>query len=151
MTNNQNREEIGEFDYIIIGAGSAGSTLAGRLSEDPSVSVCLLEAGGEDTNPLIHAPIGFAFMGESTPLNWHFDTAPQQHLNNRQGRQPRGRVLGGSSSINAMIYIRGSKADYDRWAAHGATGWSYDEVLPYFKKLKTISAAPMSITPPAVR
>lgn len=134
MTNNQNREEIGEFDYIIIGAGSAGSTLAGRLSEDPAISVCLLEAGGEDTDPLIHAPIGFAFMGEKTPLNWHFDTTPQTHLNNRQGRQPRGRTLGGSSSINAMIYIRGSKADYDRWAAYGAVGWSYDDVLPYFKK-----------------
>lgn len=134
MTTNQNREEIGEFDYIIIGAGSAGSTLAGRLSEDPSVSVCLLEAGDDDKDPLIHAPIGFAFMGEKTPLNWHFDTTPQKHMNNRQGRQPRGRVLGGSSSINAMIYIRGSKADYDRWSDYGATGWSYDDVLPYFKK-----------------
>ena len=134
MPEKTDREELGVFDYVIIGAGSAGATLAGRLSEDPSVSVCLLEAGGEDTSPLIHAPIGFAFMGENTPNNWHFDTTPQKHLNNRQGRQPRGRVLGGSSSINAMIYIRGSKADYDGWAAHGASGWSYDEVLPYFKK-----------------
>ena len=134
MADTENQNSLGEFDYVIVGAGSAGCTLAGRLSEDPSVSVCLLEAGGEDKSPLVHAPIGFAFMGENTPLNWHFDTAPQRHLNNRQGRQPRGRVLGGSSSINAMIYIRGSKADYDRWAAHGATGWSYEDVLPYFKK-----------------
>ena len=128
------REALGEFDYIIVGAGSAGCVLASRLSEDPSTRVCLLEAGPSDANPLIHAPMGFAFLGDKTPVNWRFDTLPQKHLNGRQGHQPRGRVLGGSSSINAMIYIRGSRADYDRWAAHGATGWSYDDVLPYFKK-----------------
>lgn len=128
------RQPIGEFDYVIIGAGSAGCTLANRLTEDPSVSVCLLEAGGADNDPLIHAPIGFAFFPDWSPINWRFDTVPQKYLNNRICYQPRGRVLGGSSSINAMIYIRGSKADYDRWAAHGATGWSYDDVLPYFKK-----------------
>ncbi len=134
MAKSPTRDTSGVFDYVIVGAGSAGATLAGRLSEDPSVSVCLLEAGGEDTSPLIHAPIGFAFMGSAAPTNWHFETTPQKRLNNRLGRQPRGRVLGGSSSINAMIYIRGTRADYDRWAAHGASGWSYDDVLPYFKK-----------------
>ncbi|MFC2952303.1 GMC family oxidoreductase [Marinicaulis aureus] len=128
------RESAGEFDYVIVGAGSAGCTLAARLSEDASVSVCVLEAGGPDTNPLIHAPIGFAFFGDKAPLNWRFETVPQKHLNNRNGHQPRGRTLGGSSSINAMIYIRGSRADYDRWAAHGATGWSWDDVFPYFLK-----------------
>lgn len=131
---NETRDAIGEFDYVIVGAGSAGCTLAGRLSEDPSVSVCVLEAGGPDTNPLIHAPIGFAFFGEKAPLNWRFETVPQKHLNNRNGHQPRGKTLGGSSSINAMIYIRGSRYDYNRWAEHGATGWGWDDVLPYFKK-----------------
>jgi len=131
---NSGREPVGEFDYVIVGAGSAGCTLAGRLSENPNVSVCVLEAGGPDKNPLIHAPIGFAFMGENAPENWHFETAPQKHLNNRHGNQPRGRTLGGSSSINAMIYIRGSRFDYDNWAAHGASGWSWDDVFPYFLK-----------------
>jgi choline dehydrogenase-like flavoprotein len=128
------REALGEFDYVIIGAGSAGCTLANRLSADPSVRVCLLEAGGADKDPLIHAPMGFAFFPDWSPVNWKFDTAPQKNLNNRICYQPRGRVLGGSSSINAMIYIRGAKADYDNWAARGATGWGWDDVLPYFKK-----------------
>lgn len=128
------RTSIGEFDYVIVGAGSAGCVLAARLSEDADTRVCLLEAGGPDSNPLIHAPIGFAFYGENTPLNWRFDTVPQKHLNGRTGHQPRGRTLGGSSSINAMIYIRGARADYDNWAAHGADGWSWDDVLPYFLK-----------------
>ena len=127
-------EITGEFDYVIVGAGSAGCTLANRLSEDPSVSVCLLEAGGKDKDPLIHAPMGIAFMGDKGKANWSFDTAPQKNLNNRICYQPRGRVLGGSSSINAMIYIRGTRADYDGWAHSGATGWAYDDVLPYFKK-----------------
>lgn len=131
---NTDRISAGEFDYVIVGAGSAGSTLASRISEDSSVSVCLLEAGGPDDSPLINAPIGFAFMGEKSPNNWRFETTPQRHLNGRNGHQPRGKTLGGSSSINAMIYIRGTKADYDRWAAHGATGWSFDDVLPYFMK-----------------
>ncbi len=128
------RDSLGEFDYVIVGAGSAGCTLAARLSEDPSVTVCVLEAGGTDDNPLIHAPIGFAFLGENSPTNWHFNTVPQKHLNGREGHQPRGRALGGSSSINAMIYIRGSRADYDRWAADGAAGWAWEDVLPYFLK-----------------
>lgn len=129
-----NRESIGAFDYVIVGAGSAGCVLANRLSANPNTRVCLLEAGGPDKDPLIHAPMGFAFMPPWAASNWKFDTAPQKHLNNRICYQPRGRVLGGSSSINAMIYIRGSRHDYDRWAAAGASGWSWDDVLPYFKK-----------------
>jgi choline dehydrogenase-like flavoprotein len=123
-----------EFDYIIVGAGSAGSTLAGRLSEDGRSTVCILEAGPEDKSALISTPLGFAFFPKNTVYNWSFETAPQRHMNGKIGKQPRGRTLGGSSSINAMIYIRGSKADYDGWAKAGATGWAYDDVLPYFKK-----------------
>ena len=128
------RQAIGEFDYVIVGAGSAGCALANRLSADPNTRVCLLEAGGADKDPLIHAPMGFAFMPPWSTVNWKFDTVPQKHLNNRTCFQPRGRVLGGSSSINAMIYIRGSAADYERWKAAGADGWGWDDVLPYFKK-----------------
>ena len=123
-----------QFDYIIVGAGSAGCVLANRLSEDPAVSVCLIEAGPVDSHPLIHAPIGFSLLTQHKKINWRFETALQKQLNGRQGFQPRGRVLGGSSSVNAMVYIRGVPADYDRWAEAGATGWSYRDVLPYFKK-----------------
>jgi choline dehydrogenase-like flavoprotein len=122
------------FDYIIVGAGSAGCVLANRLSEDPSVSVCLLEAGPADSNPLIHAPFGFSLLSENKKINWRFETVPQEQMNGRRGYQPRGRVLGGSSSINAMVYARGTPADYDRWAEMGATGWSFKDVLPYFKR-----------------
>lgn len=123
-----------QFDYIIVGAGSAGCVLANRLSENRQVSVCLIEAGPEDRHPLIHAPFGFSLMSENKKINWCFETVPQQQLNGRRGYQPRGRVLGGSSSVNAMVYIRGVPADYDRWAEAGATGWSYQDVLPYFKQ-----------------
>ena len=123
-----------EYDYVIVGAGSAGCALAARLSENPKTSVCVLEAGGPDKDPLIHAPLGFAFVPDWSPINWRFETAPQAHLNGRTGFQPRGRVFGGSSSINAMIYIRGTQSDYDGWSRLGAEGWSYDEVLPYFKR-----------------
>ena len=120
------------FDYIIVGAGSAGCVLAARLSEDPSVRVALLEAGGADKSVLIHCPLGMAALAQTGQFNWKFNTVAQAELNGRCGYQPRGKVLGGSSSINAMIYIRGQREDYDHWAAEGNPGWSFDEVLPYF-------------------
>jgi choline dehydrogenase-like flavoprotein len=122
------------FDYIIIGAGSAGSVLASRLSEDPKVSVCLLEAGPVDRNVLIHCPAGIALLAQTSQANWAFQTTPQTNLNGRRGYQPRGKVLGGSSSVNAMVYIRGQREDYDHWAAMGNPGWAWDDVLPYFKR-----------------
>jgi choline dehydrogenase-like flavoprotein len=123
-----------DFDYVIVGAGSAGCVIANRLSEDGRSTVCVLEAGPEDKSALISTPLGFAFFPKGTIYNWSFETAPQRHMNGKIGKQPRGRTLGGSSSINAMIYIRGSKADYDGWAKAGATGWGGEDVLPYFKK-----------------
>jgi choline dehydrogenase len=123
-----------EFDYVIVGAGSAGCVLAARLSEDPNVSVCLLEAGGPDTSVLIHAPAGVVAMVPSKLNNYGYETVPQAGLNGRRGYQPRGKTLGGSSSINAMLYVRGNAWDYNHWAALGNTGWGYDEVLPLFKR-----------------
>ena len=122
------------FDYLIIGGGSAGCVLAARLSEDPTVSVALLEAGAPDTSVLIHCPAGLAVLAKNGQANWAFETAPQAGLNGRRGYQPRGKVLGGSSSVNAMVYIRGHRSDYDHWAAEGNAGWGYDDVLPYFKR-----------------
>ncbi|KAF0249359.1 MAG: choline dehydrogenase [bacterium] len=121
------------YDYIIIGAGSAGCVLANRLTQDPSVNVLLLEAGGADEQMEIHVPLAFSklFLGN---CDWAYYTVPQSQVNNRQLYWPRGKVLGGSSSLNAMIYIRGNKQDYDNWQALGNPGWSYEEVLPYFKK-----------------
>jgi choline dehydrogenase len=122
------------FDYVIVGAGSAGCVIASRLSEDPNVTVCLLEAGSSDNSVLIQAPAGLAALAWITKNNYAFETVPQPGLNGRRGYQPRGKVLGGSSSTNAMLYVRGNKRDYDQWAALGNPGWSYDEVLPLFKR-----------------
>jgi choline dehydrogenase len=123
-----------QFDFIIIGAGSAGATLAARLTENSLFSVCLIEAGVKDTSPFIHIPFGLAFLSRLTNLGWKYDTEPQSQLNDRKLFWPRGKVLGGSSSLNAMCYIRGVPEDYDRWSEMGATGWDWKTVLPYFKK-----------------
>lgn len=123
-----------KFDVVIIGAGSAGCVLANRLSDDPDVSVCLLEAGPADNNPAIHIPFGLALMSEMKSINWQYDTASEKHLNDRQLFWPRGKTLGGSSSVNAMVYIRGHASNYDEWATLGADGWDWNSVLPYFRK-----------------
>lgn len=123
-----------DFDYVIVGGGSAGSVLAGRLSADPSVRVCLIEAGPPDDNFLCHMPFATAVFIPGKWRNWAFETEPQSGLDGRRGYQPRGRMLGGSSGLNAMIYIRGHASDYDDWAAQGARGWSFADVLPYFKR-----------------
>ncbi len=120
-------------DYVIVGAGSAGCVLAGRLSEDPDVEVLLLEAGGPDTAAELHVPAMFPFAFKSS-LDWDLLGEQEPGLGGRRLYLPRGRVIGGSSSINAMIYLRGHRADFDEWAASGCDGWSYDEVLPYFKR-----------------
>jgi choline dehydrogenase len=126
--------EDSSFDYIIVGGGSAGAVLANRLSADPALRICLIEAGPIDRSPLISLPLGVIWLSKDPRHNWLFSTTPQQGLNGRQVSVPRGKVLGGSSAINGMIYIRGHRADYDAWAAAGCTGWGYDDVLPYFKR-----------------
>ena len=123
------------YDFVIVGAGSAGCTLANRLSVDPDVSVCLIEAGKKDNSLLVRMPGGVGeLLREEGTYNWGFETVPQKHMDGRKLWQPRGRGWGGSSSINGMIYIRGHHSDYDQWAQMGLRGWSHADVLPYFKK-----------------
>ena len=124
-----------KFDYVIAGGGSAGSALAARLSEDPATSVCLIEAGGEGRDVFVRAPLGTVAMLSGRPKinNWAFSTVPQPGLGGRRGYQPRGKCLGGSSAINAMLYVRGHPSDYDGWRDDGCTGWGWDDVLPFFR------------------
>ena len=125
---------MAKFDYVIVGAGSAGCVLANRLSENPNLSICLIEAGGSDWSPFIHIPAGWASNFNNPSVDWGYHTAPEIELNERKIFWPRGKVLGGSSAINGMIYIRGVPLDFAAWEQAGAKGWSWEEVLPYYKK-----------------
>jgi choline dehydrogenase-like flavoprotein len=124
--------DVSEFDYVVVGSGSAGSVMGGRLSENPETSVAVLEAGGETTQWYVKVPLGVILMIPSKRNNWAFDTMPQKGMNGRVGYQPRGKGLGGSTVINGMVYMRGNRWDYDHWASLGNEGWSYEDVLPYF-------------------
>ena len=123
------------YDYVIVGAGSAGCALANRLSEDPTIKVCLVEAGKKDNALMVRMPAGVGNLIKAEgAYNWGFWTEPQKHMNGRKLWWPRGKGWGGSSSINGMIYIRGHARDYDQWAQMGLRGWSFADVLPYFRK-----------------
>ncbi len=135
-------EHVGSFDYVIVGAGSAGCVLANRLSADPDVSVLLLEAGGKDNYIWIHIPIGYLYTQNNPRTDWCFTTEPEEGLNGRALNYPRGRVLGGCSAINGMIYMRGQARDYDQWRQMGNLGWSWEDVLPYFKRSEDQARGP---------
>ncbi|MEO8627385.1 MAG: GMC family oxidoreductase N-terminal domain-containing protein, partial [Betaproteobacteria bacterium] len=122
------------YDYVIVGGGTAGCVMANRLSADPDVSVLLLEAGGKDNYFWINIPVGYLYTIGNPRTDWCFKTEPDAGLNGRSIGYARGRVLGGCSSINAMVYMRGQRSDYDHWASLGNRGWSWNEVLPYFKR-----------------
>lgn len=137
--------EASESDYVIVGGGSAGCVLAARLSEDPSVTVTLLEAGPEDRHPWIHVPAGYAKLFLSGQFDWKYETEPDPELHHRRIKWPRGKVLGGSGSINGLVFLRGSPRDYDRWAQAGARGWSYEACLPAFKAIETWEGPPSEL------
>ena len=137
--------ETEAFDYVVVGGGTAGAALAARLSEDARHSICLIEAGGRDRHPFIKVPAGVAAAIGTKKLNWRFATVPQPGMNGRRIPVPRGRVLGGSGSINGMVYFRGHPTDYDDWADNGAPGWSYREVLPYFTRSENNENFPASV------
>src|SRR3954452_10928552 len=132
--NGQGDSAMETFDFVVVGGGSGGCAVAGRLSEDPQPSVALLEAGGRNDNWVVTTPGALVLMVAGKVNNWALETVPQPGLNGRIGYQPRGKGLGGSSAINAMVYIRGHRWDYDHWASLGNSGWSFSDVLPYFKR-----------------
>ena len=127
------------FDYIVVGAGSAGCVVAARLSEDPNVSVLLLEAGGDDSHYSLRMPVAFLKAVINPAFNWGYLSEPEPHLGGRPVWLPRGRVLGGSGSINGMFYMRGHPNDYREWEQLGATGWGYTDVLPYFRRMVSMA------------
>jgi len=128
---------VQEYDYVIVGAGSAGCVLANRLSADPAITVCLVEAGPSDKSIFIQMPAALTFPIESDVFNWKFESEPEPELRGRTIGQARGRCLGGSSSINGMVYVRGSRQDYDSWRQYGVQGWDFDDCLPYFRKMES--------------
>ena len=125
-----------EFDVVVAGGGSAGCVMATRLTENPAITLCLIEAGGRDLNPWIHIPLGFGKLVPNPNVNWGYETEPEPHLNGRRLSWPRGKVLGGSGSINGLVFLRGAPSDFDGWEALGAKGWGYKDVLPYFKRME---------------
>jgi choline dehydrogenase len=125
-----------EFDVVVVGAGSAGCVLSARLTENPNVSLCVIEAGGRDRNPWIHVPMGFGKLVPDPKMNWGYETEPEPGLGGRSIIWPRGKLLGGSGSINGLVFLRGAPSDYDEWQRLGARGWSYKDVLPYFKRME---------------